>query len=78
VRFDVLAGTRFELELAAVDGAVLAFQIYAGADPAVLAAATITGAGTYGLEAAASTTFYVRVRATSFEPTAFALTVREL
>jgi hypothetical protein len=78
MRFDVLAGTRFELELAAAEGATLGFQLYAGTDPAVLAVATIDGTGTFGLEAAASATFFVRVRALTFEPTSYALTLREL
>lgn len=78
LRFDAAEGTRYELELSAVDGAALAFQIYSGADPAVLAAAVITGTGSHGLEAAESTAFYVRLRAVTLEPTAYTFSVREL
>lgn len=78
LRFDVLAGTRFEIALSAADGVGLAFQIYAGTDPAVLAAATIAGSGTYGLEAQASTTFFVRVRAANSEPATYSMTVHAL
>ena len=78
LRFDVGEGTRYELELSATDGAALAFQIYSGTDPAVLAAAVVTGTGSYGLEAVESTTFYVRLRAVTFEPTAYTFAARAL
>jgi hypothetical protein len=78
LRFDVAAGTRFQIELSAADGVGLAFQIYAGTDPAVLAAATIAGSGSFGIEAPADTTYFLRVRATAAEPTAYSMVVRRL
>lgn len=78
LRFDVAAGTRFEIDLSAADGVGLAFQIYAGTDPAVLAAATIAGSGSFGLETQGDTTYFLRVRATAVEPTAYSITVHRL
>ncbi|MBN1770242.1 MAG: hypothetical protein JXB32_03180 [Deltaproteobacteria bacterium] len=78
LRFDVSEGTRFEIELGAPDGAELAFQLYAGTDVTVQAAAAVTGTGTFALEAESSTTYYVRVRAVTFEPMTYAFEVDTL